>query len=85
MCRTIKQKVRFKAPPLEVYRLLVQAWREREFPVGIFSMATFNLSPTAQGGTELILTHRGVPKDLIPRIIDDWRELYWEKMKRHLE
>ena len=60
---------------------IVLAWREKAFPVGIFSMATFNLSPTKNGGTELVLTHRGVPKDLIPRISQEWRTLYWDKIK----
>jgi activator of HSP90 ATPase len=63
---------------------IVQAWREQEFPEGIFSMATFNLVPTRDGGTELTLIHRGVPKALIPRISLEWRELYWDKIKRFL-
>jgi len=63
---------------------VVQAWRAKDFPVGIFSMATFNLTPTPSGGTELVLTHRGVPKDLIPRIEKAWREAYWSKMKQYL-
>jgi activator of HSP90 ATPase len=128
MCKTIKQKVKFKAPPLTIYNLIanaknhraftgkpasmdeviggrfssyagsrvginvdlvpgkriVQAWRERSFPEGIFSMATFNLTPTRNGGTELTLVHRGVPKELIPRISAEWRELYWDKIKRFL-
>jgi uncharacterized protein YndB with AHSA1/START domain len=129
MCKTIKLKAHFKAPPPVIFDLLtdarklravtgktatidqtpggrfsnyagsisginvdlvrgkriVQAWREREFPDGIFSMATFNLTPSKSGGTELLLTHRGVPKTLIPRIERDWRRLYWEKIKTYLE
>jgi activator of HSP90 ATPase len=128
MCKTIKQKVKFKAPPKTVYDLLVdakkhqaftkqraklpkrigarfstysghcsgiivdlapgrrivQAWRSRQFPAGIFSMATFNLKPVNGGGCELVLTHRGVPKDLIPGIERGWREFYWAKMKAYL-
>jgi activator of HSP90 ATPase len=63
---------------------IVQAWREKNFPEGIFSMASFTLVPTRDGGTELTLIHRGVPKDLIPRITSNWRELYWDKIKRFL-
>ncbi len=63
---------------------IVQAWRAKDFPVGIFSMATFNLSATQRGGTELVLTHRGVPKELIPGIENRWRENYWNKMKQYL-
>src|SRR4249920_2487657 len=128
MCKTIKQKVKFRASAKVVYQLLadsklhstfsglkanisrkvggafsaysgyitginvdlhpgkriVQAWRAKDFPVGIFSMATFNLAETRDGGTELVLTHRGVPKDLIPGIEKGWREFYWEKMKQYL-
>jgi hypothetical protein len=47
-------------------------------------MATFNLTPTEDGGTELVLTHRGVPKELIDETEHDWREDYWEKMKAYL-
>jgi uncharacterized protein YndB with AHSA1/START domain len=128
MCKTIKQKVRFKAPPAVVYELLadsekrsaitgkraaisrdvggafsadaeevsgvnvdlvpgrriVQAWRHRRFPEGIYSMAAVTLAPTADGGTELVLTHRGVPKDLIPETELAWREQYWSRMKAYL-
>lgn len=128
MCKTIKQKVKFKATPQEVYNLLadskqhtafsrqkanispkvggrfttgagrieginvdlvpgkriVQAWRAKNFPGGIFSMATFNLEPT-KTGTELTLIHRGVPKELIPATEENWRENYWERMKAYLK
>lgn len=128
MCKTIKQRVTFKAPPAIVYELLadsrkhsavtgrkatisrkiggafsasgndvsgvnvdlvrgqriVQAWRHRRFPEGVFSMAAVNLTPTADGGTALVLTHRGVPKDLIPETERTWRELYWARIKAYL-
>lgn len=125
MCKTIKQKVRFKAAPKKIYGLLadskqrsaltgrkaaisrsvggafstdngrvtgvnvdlvpgkriVQAWRRDDFPDGVYSMAAVTLAPTSGGGTELVLTHRGVPKWLIPETEDYWRSIYWEKMK----
>ena len=128
MCKTIKQRVKFKAPPAMVYELLadsskhsavtgrnasisgevggtfsacgdevsginvdlvpgrriVQAWRHRRFPEGIFSMAAVTLTPTRDGGTELVLTHRGVPKELIAEVEDAWREQYWSRMKAYL-
>jgi uncharacterized protein YndB with AHSA1/START domain len=112
MCKTITQKVRFRAEPAHVYRLLVtakdtvggrfrmgagsgvvvdlaparrvvRAWRERDYPEGVFSMAAITLRPV-QTGTELTLTHRGVPKDLIPRTEDRWRRDYWAPIKRKL-
>jgi uncharacterized protein YndB with AHSA1/START domain len=128
MCKTIKQRVKFKASPETVYGLLadsrkhsavtgrkatisrkiggtfsangrdvsgvivdlvpgkriVQAWRHRSFPEGIFSMAAVTLTPTPDGGTELVLTHRGVPKALIPETERAWREQYWSRIKAHL-
>ena len=112
MCKTISQKVRFRAEPADVYRLLVsdeeqvgrpfqmgdgtgivvdlapatrvvRAWREADYPDGVFSMAAVTLRPVVTG-TELTLTHRGVPKALIPRTEERWRRNYWEPMKRRL-
>ncbi len=124
MCKTIKQRVKFKASPATIYDLLadsekhsavtgrnaiisneiggrfstsddevtginvdlvpakriVQAWRHRRFPEGVFSMAAVTLTPTA-GGTQLILTHRGVPKELIPETEQAWRDQYWSRIK----
>lgn len=126
MCKTIKQKVKFRASPEQVFRILtdskqhsaltgqkaklgrnigdpfstsdgyvtgitvdlkpnerlVQAWRNEDFPAGAFSMAAFVLTRTKDGGTELVLTHRGVPKSLIPRVEREWKQAYWEKMKK---
>ena len=112
MCKTISQKVRFRAEPSDVYELLVtdtdqvgrpfsmgegtgivvdmapsvrvvRAWREEDYPEGVFSMAAFTLKRT-ETGTELTLTHRGVPKALIPRTEERWRRSYWEPMKQKL-
>jgi uncharacterized protein YndB with AHSA1/START domain len=129
MCKTIKQRVKFKAAPATIYNLLadsrkhtevtgrkadisrkvggsfsaggndvtgvnvdlvpgrriVQAWRHRKFPEGIFSMAAVTLKETPDGGTELVLTHRGVPKDLIPETEKNWRDQYWAKIKAYLD
>jgi uncharacterized protein YndB with AHSA1/START domain len=128
MCKTIKQRVKFNAPPATVYDLLadskkhsavtgrkamisrkiggtfsvsgndvsginvdlvpgqriVQAWRHRRFPEGIYSMAAVTLTSTTDGGTELVLTHRGVPKELIPETELAWREQYWARIKAYL-
>lgn len=63
---------------------LVQAWRRDDFPEGVYSMAAITLAPTAAGGTELVLTHRGVPKHLILETEHYWREIYWSRMKEQL-
>lgn len=60
---------------------IVQAWRTKDFGEGIYSMASLVLTPTPQGGTELKLTHRGVPKKLIPSVEARWRKRCWEKIR----
>lgn len=61
----------------------IQAWRNRRFPRGVFSMASFYLQPTPTG-TEMRLIHRGVPKDLIPQVEKSWRALI-RQIKAHLQ
>lgn len=129
MCKTIKQKVKFKASPKTIYQCIsdskkvtsltgetavisnqiggtfstmsgkvsgiivdlapskrmVQAWRRSDFPEGIYSMATFTLKETSEGGTEVVLTHRGVPKELIPDVEESWRQNYWDKIRTTLK
>ncbi|MCW7491220.1 SRPBCC domain-containing protein [Leptospira sp. 2 VSF19] len=129
MCKTIQQKVKFKAPPITIYQFIadskkvtaltgetaliskeiggsfytmsgkvsgiivdlkpsvriVQAWRRNDFPEGIFSMASFTFKQTSEGGTEVVLTHRGVPKELIPGIEESWRQNYWEKIRNAIK
>src|SRR5947209_15998704 len=66
-------------------RRIVQAWRHRRFPEGVFSMAAITLTPTPDGGTELVLTHRGVPKELIPETEQAWRDQVWSRIKAYLD
>ena len=47
-------------------------------------MAAITLTATADGGTELVLTHRGVPKELIPETEQAWRDQYWARIKAYL-
>jgi len=48
-------------------------------------MAAVTLAPTPDGGTELVLVHRGVPKDLIPETERAWRDQYWSRIKAYLD
>ncbi len=64
---------------------LVQAWRrDDDFPDGVYSMAAITMAPTPKGGTELVLTHRGVPKPLLDEMETYWRTVYWSPMKSRL-
>lgn len=64
---------------------LVQAWRRDDFPEGVYSMAAITMAPTPGGGTELVLTHRGVPKPLLDEMETYWRTVYWSRMKSRLQ
>ena len=63
---------------------LVQAWRHADFPDGVYSMASFVFTPTANGGTEVVLTHRGVPKALLDRTEAAWRDDHFAPMRAWL-
>lgn len=62
---------------------VVRAWREEDYPEGVYSMAAVTLRPIATG-TELTLTHRGVPKALIPRTEERWRREHWDAIRARL-
>lgn len=64
-------------------RRVVRAWREDDYPEGVFSMAAVTLRPV-DTGTELTLTHRGVPKQLIPRTEERWRRDCWDRIRAEL-
>ena len=48
-------------------------------------MVAVTLTPTTDGGTELVLTHRGVPKDLIPETEQAWSDQVRARMKTYIE
>ena len=44
-------------------------------------MAAITLDAIPGGGTQLVLTHRGVPKHLLDDMEEYWRQVYWAPMK----
>jgi activator of HSP90 ATPase len=65
-------------------RLIVQAWRSRDWPKGLYSLVTFALSPSAGGKTKLRFTHMGVPAGDFKAKDSGWRTHYWKPLKRYL-
>ncbi len=60
---------------------IVQSWRAKNWPEGLYSAATFILAPLADGRrTELTLVHAGVPEDHFDEINKGWQKFYWTKM-----
>ena len=61
--------------------LIVQAWRDKVWPVGFFTIARFELKPQG-AGTLLIFDHTALPQD--PAEADSlatgWPAHYWEPL-----
>lgn len=63
--------------------LLVQAWRERPWPAGIYSIARFKLQDT-QSGTKIIFDHTGFPQGAGEHLASGWKSHYWEPLQKYL-
>ncbi len=63
---------------------VVQAWRARSWPEGIYSIVKFELQ--AQGSeTRLIMDHLGFPEDQRDHLASGWHKNYWEPLQKFLE
>lgn len=64
---------------------IVQAWRSRNWPEGIYTIVTFKLSKGAGGRTVLRFSQVGVPSNDYHDKNKGWRTHYWEPLKKHLK
>jgi activator of HSP90 ATPase len=64
-------------------RRLVQAWREMIWEPGKYSIASFELSDSADGA-KLVFDHTGFPKGAGPHLATGWYGNYWEPIRRFL-
>lgn len=63
---------------------IVQAWREKTWPEGIFSIVRFALGDAASGGTKLSFDHTGFPAGAGHHLTIGWYENYWDPMRKYL-
>ena len=63
---------------------IVQSWSTTDWPAGVFSTATFLLTPT-KTGTKLTFTQIGVPIENAKDIAEGWQDYYWKPLKEMLE
>ncbi len=70
---------------LEPGQRIVQAWRSRNWPEGVYSIVTFRLSKSAGGKTRLRFSQVGVPASDYRDKNKGWRTHYWEPLKRFLD
>jgi activator of HSP90 ATPase len=67
---------------------LVQAWRVKIWPEGLYSIVVFELQPNGSG-TRLVLTHNGFPDDMRAHLKGEmpdggWHRQYWEPLRKYL-
>ena len=64
-------------------KLLVQAWRRKDWPEEVYSIVTFKLQSVGKNKTQLKLVHSGVPAKLLTQELkDNWKEYYWKPIKK---
>ena len=59
---------------------IVQKWRSKDWPEGVFSTVTITLQ-SDEDGTLLKLDHTGIPKSDYERTRHNWSEMCWNRIK----
>lgn len=62
-------------------RRVVQAWRAKTWPAGIYSIARFELQPEGSG-TKLVFDQDGFPADLAEHLSKGWQANYWDPIAK---
>ena len=60
---------------------IVQAWRAKNWPNGVWSVASFKLVAAKGGKTKLSFSHTGVPAKAVKGTTDGWKSHYWAPLK----
>jgi len=65
------------------YERIVQAWREKDWLPGEYSIVKFQLAE--QGAqTKLVLDHTGFPQGAAEHLAPGWWSHYWEPLRKYL-
>jgi activator of HSP90 ATPase len=63
---------------------IVEAWRVKDWPAGVYSIARFELK--AQGSeTQVIFDHIGFPEGLKQHLSTGWQQHYWDALTKYLQ
>jgi activator of HSP90 ATPase len=65
------------------YERVVQAWREKDWPPGRFSVVRFQLDE-AESETKLVFDHAGFPRGAATHLAPGWWSHYWEPLQKYL-
>jgi len=63
---------------------IVQAWTHNQFDPGIFTIVSIDLEKTEKG-TRINFNHIGVPEDSSGWLTENWKKVYWNRLKEFLE
>jgi uncharacterized protein YndB with AHSA1/START domain len=66
-------------------KTIVQAWRAKNWPKGVWSVASFQLAAAKGGKTKLSFSHTGVPAGSLKGITSGWKGSYWTPLKAALK
>jgi uncharacterized protein YndB with AHSA1/START domain len=62
---------------------IVQAWRERSWDPGVYSIVNFELMEQGSG-TKIVFDHTGFPKGSAEHLASGWKAHYWEPLEKFL-
>lgn len=62
---------------------IVQAWRAKNWPDGVFSIVRFDLSPSG-AGTLINFTHQAFPDGEKEHLAAGWHKMYWDPLRAYL-
>jgi activator of HSP90 ATPase len=63
---------------------IVQAWRPKDWPAGVYSIVRFELVPRGSG-TRVILDHAGFTEDKWEGLREGWKIHYWDPLNKYIE
>ncbi|MGQ0484874.1 MAG: SRPBCC domain-containing protein [Hyphomicrobiales bacterium] len=61
---------------------IVQAWRAKNWPKGVYSIVSFQFSK-AGSGTKLTLDHTGIPEGQSDHLAGGWQKMYWDRLTEY--
>jgi activator of HSP90 ATPase len=63
---------------------IVQAWRPKDFPEGVFTVLCYELAADGEG-TKLTFTQNAVPDSAYEHLDKGWEERYWKPLRAYVE
>jgi activator of HSP90 ATPase len=61
---------------------LVQAWRAKAWPEGVYTIVRITLEKEG-GGTRLTLDQSGIPEGAAGHLEAGWHKMYWDPLRSH--